>query len=47
MLRFAYHISSIADGEENLDSILQKMNEILKQKYKMNINKIKTKVLVE
>jgi len=36
----------IADSEENLGRMLQKMNNTLKQEHNMNINETKTKILV-
>jgi len=38
MLRFADDIATIADSEENLERMLHKMNNTLKQEYNMNIN---------
>jgi len=46
VLQFADDIVMIADSEENLEKMLQKMNNTLKQEYNMNINKTKTKILV-
>ncbi|VVC45686.1 Reverse transcriptase domain [Cinara cedri] len=46
MLRFADDIAMVADSEENLERMLQKMNNTLKQEYNMNINKTKIKILV-
>lgn len=46
MLRFADDIAMIADSGKNLERMLQKMNNTLKQQYNMNINKTKIKILV-
>lgn len=46
MLRFAVNIAMIAYCEENLNKILQKIYNTLKQDYIMNINKSKIKILI-
>lgn len=46
MLRFANDITMIADSEEILERMFQKMNDTLKQEYNMNINKTKIKIPV-
>jgi ribosome-interacting GTPase 1 len=46
LVRFADDIAMMADSEQNLERMLQKMNITLKQKYNININKTKTKIIV-
>lgn len=46
MLHFADDIAIITDNQENLNNMLQKMNNTLKQDYYVNIKNIKTKILV-
>jgi hypothetical protein len=46
MLRFADDIAIIAQDEINLKTALESLVDILKSKYKMKINRKKTKVIV-
>jgi hypothetical protein len=46
MLRFADDIAIIAQDEINLKRALECLDDILKSNYKMEINKIKTEVIV-
>lgn len=46
MLWFADDIAMIADCEENLEKVLQKMNSTLQHEYKTSINKTETTILV-
>ncbi|VVC26590.1 Hypothetical protein CINCED_3A015971 [Cinara cedri] len=45
-LRFGDDIATVADSEENPETMLQKMNSTLKQEYNLNINKTKTSILI-
>lgn len=46
VLCFADDITMIADSEENIERILQKIDNTLKQNYNMQINKTKKKILI-